>query len=221
MAEEQTFPTDSSDSETSNAPAEPSAPAAPAPLPARKKRHPFRIALSTVTFLIGLAVGMAAVFLLILILPATKPPITAPPPQTGNISVQADAALIGPIAQQSLQEAGIPGQISNLKIQFDLGDQMTITGSYQNSILGVSLNQNFSIVLQPYTEACSLKMHILSANYGNIPVTSFASIFENTFNNALQQVIPSTILHGSYALCISGVHTQTGHIIISITLAPK
>jgi hypothetical protein len=105
-------------------------------------------------------------------------------------------------------------------VQFDQGDQITITGSYQYSVLSVSLTQNITIVLQPYVDSCSLQMHILSANYGSIPITSFVSIFESKMNSKLQQVVPSTVLNGSYSVCISDVHTQTGNIILDITLTP-
>ena len=188
--------------------------------PSTKKRRPLRIALAVLTFLLGIVVGIAAVLLFFLALPSTNPPITVPPPQPGNVTIQADATLIGPIAEKSLQEAGIPGTITNLQVQFDQGDQITITGSYQYIVLGFPVTQNVSIVLQPYVGSCSLQMHILSANYGSIPITSFASIFENKMNSKLQQVMPSTVLNGSYAVCVSGVHTQTGNIILDITLTP-
>jgi hypothetical protein len=189
--------------------------------PSTKRRSRFGpIVLSLLFLLIGIIVGAGAVLLFFFALPSTNTPITAPPSQPGNVSVQADATLIGPIAEKSLQEAGIPGTITNLQVQFDQGDQMTITGSYQYLVLGFPVTQNVSIVLQPYAGSCSLQMHILSANYGSIPITSFASIFENKMNSKLQQVMPSTVMNGSYAVCVSGVRTQTGNIILDITLTP-
>ena len=198
---------------------EPPAPAAPVPSPA-KKRHPLRIALALLTFIIGIVVGIAAVLLLILAMSGTNPPITTSPPQPGNITIQADATLIGPIAEKSLQDAGIPGKITNLQVQFDPGDQMTITGSYQYDVLSVSVTQNITIVLQPYVDSCNLQVHIIQANYGSIPVTGFASIFEKQINDKLQQAIPSTVLKGSYALCLSSVNTQTGSIILAFSATP-
>ena len=164
--------------------------------------------------------GIAAVLLLILAMSGTNPPITTSPPQPGNITVQADETLIGPIAEKSLQEAGIPGKITNLQVQFALGDQMTITGAYQYNVLSVPVTQNFTIMLQPYVDSCNLQVHIIQANYGSIPVTGFASIFEKQVNDKIQQVIPSTVLKGSYALCTTGVHTQTGSIIVAFSVTP-
>src|SRR6266568_2481854 len=115
---------------------------------------------------------------------------------------------------------GIPGKITNLQVQFDPGDQMTITGSYQYNVLSVPVTQNITIVLQPYADACNLQMHILKADYGSIPVTGFASIFEKQINDKLQQAIPSTVLKGSYALCLSSVNTQTGSIILAFSATP-
>jgi hypothetical protein len=223
--DEPTVPNEQAIAEVPTIPTNPTALQPEPPLthkpPSSKKRGRFGpIVLSLLFLLIGIIVGAGAVLLFFLGISGTNKPITTSPPQPGNISVQADATLIGPIAEKSLQEAGIPGTITNLQVQFDQGDQMTITGSYQYSVLGVSVTQNVTIVLQPYVESCSLQMHILSANYGNIPITSFASIFENKMNSKLQQLMPSTVLNGSYTVCISGVHTQTGNIILDITLTP-
>jgi hypothetical protein len=224
--DEPTVPNEQAIAEVPTTPTNPTAeqpepPLTPKP-PSSKKRGRFGpILLSLLFLLIGIIVGAGAVLLFFLATPSTNPPIAAPSPQPGNVSVQADATLIGPIAEKSLQEAGIPGTITNLQVQFDQGDQITITGSYQYNVLGFPVTQNVSIVLQPYAGSCSLQMHILSANYGSIPITSFASIFENKMNSKLQQVIPSTVLNGSYAVCVSGVHTQTGNIILDITLTPR
>jgi hypothetical protein len=199
---------------------QPEPPLTPKP-PSIKKRGRFGpIVLSLLFLLIGIIVGAGAVLLFFLGISGTNKPITTSPPQPGNISVQADATLIGPIAEKSLKDSGIPGTITNLQVQFDLGDQMTITGAYQYNVLGVPVTQNITIVLQPYVDSCSLQMRILQANYGSISVTGFASIFEKQINDKLQQLIPSTALPGSYALCISGVHTQTGNIIVAFSVTP-
>ncbi len=225
MAEEKTTPIEPNASylpgtpEESVSPEDTPAPTTPVPSSA-KKRRPLRIVLALLTFILGIAVGIAAVLLLILAMSGTNPPITTAPPQPGNITVQADATLIGPIAEKSLQDAGIPGKITNLQVQFDPGDQMTITGSYQYNVLSVPVTQNITIVLQPYADACNLQMHILKADYGSIPVTGFASIFEKQINDKLQQAIPSTVLKGSYALCLSSVNTQTGSIILAFSATP-
>jgi len=219
-------PDEASTSKITTPPAEPSTsqPELPASAtrvpPPAKKRRPLRIALALLTFILGIAVGIAAVLLLILAMSGTNPPITTAPPQPGNITVQADATLIGPIAEKSLQDAGIPGKITNLQVQFDPGDQMTITGSYQYNVLSVSVTQNITIVLQPYADACNLQIRILKADYGGIPITGFASIFEKQINDKLQQVIPSTVLKGSYALCLSSVNTQTGSITLAFSVTP-
>src|SRR6266516_2759909 len=167
MAEEKTTPIEPNASylpgtpEESVSPEDTPAPTTPVP-PSAKKRRPLRIALALLTFILGIAVGIAAVLLLILAMSGTNPPITTAPPQPGNITN----------------------------------------------------------VLQPYADACNLQMHILKADYGSIPVIGFASIFEKQINNKLQQVIPSTVLKGSYALCLSSVNTQTGNIILAFSVTP-
>ena len=166
-------------------------------------------------------VGGAAVLLIIFANSGTNHPIVTHPSEPGNITAQVDASLIGPIAQQSLEQSGIPGKISNIQVTFAEGSEMTITGQYQYTVLNIPVTQQFTIVLQPGVDACKLQLHIIKANYGGIPVTGFATIFENTINQKLHDAIPSTIANGTYAICMVGVHTQPNSITINFKATPR
>ncbi|OLE06110.1 MAG: hypothetical protein AUG82_03890 [Ktedonobacter sp. 13_1_20CM_4_53_11] len=113
------------------------------------------------------------------------------------------------------------GKISNIQVTFAEGSEMTITGQYQYTVLNIPVTQQFTIVLQPGVDACKLQLHIIKANYGGIPVTGFATIFENTINQKLHDAIPSTIANGTYAICMVGVHTQPNSITINFTATPR
>ncbi|TMD62436.1 MAG: hypothetical protein E6I91_15950 [Chloroflexi bacterium] len=191
------------------------------PAEPQPRRRPLRIALALLTFLIGIIVGVAGVLLIILANSGMNPPVVTPPSEPGNITAQVDASLIGPIAEQSLAQAGIPGKISNIQLTFAKGDEMTITGQYQYSVLNIPITQHFTIVLQPRVDACKLQIHIIKANYGGIPATGFATIFQKTINQRMQDAIPSTIENGKYAICMVGVHTQPGSIAINFTVTPQ
>lgn len=185
------------------------------------RRRPLRITFALLTFLIGIVVGVAAVLLIILANSGTNLPIVTLPSEPGNITTQVDAALISPIAEQSLAQTGIPGKISNIQVTFTNGAEMTITGQYQYSVLNIPITQHFTIVLQPGVDACKLQIHVIKANYGSIPVTGFATIFEKTINQKLQDAVPSTIENGKYAICVVGVHTRPNSIIINFKATPR
>jgi hypothetical protein len=197
----------------------PEGPTSPAKPPPR--RRPLRITFALLTFLIGIVVGGAAVLLIIFANSGTNHPLVTHPSEPGNITAQVDASLIGPIAQQSLEQSGIPGKISNINVTFAEGSEMTITGQYQYTVLNIPVTQQFTIVLQPGVDACKLQLHIIKASYGGIPVTGFATIFENTINQKLHDAIPSTIANGTYAICMVGVHTQPNSITINFTATPR
>jgi len=210
MADEPTAP------EELVAPEGPTSPAKPPP-----RRRPLHIAFALLTFLIGILVGGAAVLLIIFANSGTNHPLVTHPSEPGNITAQVDASLIGPIAQQSLKQSGIPGKISNIQVTFAEGSEMTITGQYQYTVLNIPVTQQFTIVLQPGVDACKLQLHIIKANYGGIPATGFATIFQKTINQRMQDAIPSTIENGKYAICMVGVHTQPGSIAINFTVTPQ
>jgi hypothetical protein len=182
---------------------------------------PTQLPLALLTFLIGIVVGVAAVLLIILANSGTNSPLVVPSSKPGNITAEVDATLIDPIAEQSLQQAGIPGKISNIQVTFAEGAEMTITGQYQYSVLNIPVTQHFTIVLQPAAGACKLQLHIIKANYGGIPATSFATIFEKTINQRLQDAIPSTIENGKYSICMVGVHTHPNSVTINFVVTPR
>lgn len=217
MADETTIPDELVTSRTSTSSTQLHLTSSTEPQP---RRRPLRITSVLLTFLIGIVVGVAAVLLIILANSGTNLPIVTPPSEAGNITAQVDAALISPIAKQSLVQAGIPGKISNIQVTLANGAEMNITGQYQYTVLNISITQHFTVAFQPGVHACRLQIHIIKADFGSIPVTGFATIFEKTINQKMQDAIPSTIENGKYALCMVGVHTRPGSITVNFTVTP-
>src|SRR5205807_10146674 len=141
----------------------PEGPTSPAKPPPR--RRPLRITFALLTFLIGIVVGGAAVLLIIFANSGTNHPLVTHPSEPGNISAQVDASLIGPIAQQSLKQSGIPGKISNIQVTFAEGSEMTITGQYQYTVLNIPVTQQFTILHQPIIDAFKLQSDIINTYY--------------------------------------------------------
>ncbi len=168
------------------------------------------ILLPALTFLIGIAVGIAAFLLFILLISGNRSPMPvatpAASPTPGRVSVQVDAATITPLVEQSVQAAQIPGAITNVQVQFAEGAQMTVTGNYENSIMHVPVSNPFTIEFQPFVNQCQLRVRILHADFAGVSVTGLAALFEDKLNQKLQS-IPNTVA-GNINYCLTEVHTD-------------
>jgi len=175
--------------------------------------------LAAITFVIGIAAGIGATLLFLLLISGNKAPLPvatpAASPTAGNVTVQADATLVASALQSALQDAQLPGNVSNIRVQFASGDQMTVTGDYMYKVLGLNVTNPFTLTMQPVVSQCQLQIHILQAHFANLPVTGLAALFEAKIN---QQLISATIaLPGHVQYCMVAVHTDpaTG---LSVTL---
>ena len=188
--------------------------------PTRAQRPGFTgcILLPVLTLLTGIAVGIAAVLLFILLNSSNQPPvaISAASPTPGHVIAQIDAATITPLIEESLQAAEIPGNITNVQVQFAEGDQMTVTGNYENSIMHIQVNNPFTIVLQPLVNDCRVQVHILHADFARVPVTRLAALFEDKLNQKLQFISKTTA--GNITYCLTAIHTDPAGLFATFTV---
>ncbi len=175
--------------------------------------------LAAITFVIGIAAGIGATLLFLLLISGNKAPLTvatpAASPTPGIVTVQADSTLVASALQSALQDAQIPGNVSNIRVQFASGDQMTVTGDYVYKVLGLNVTNPFTLTMQPVVSQCQLQIHILHAHFANLSVTGLVALFEDKIN---QQLISATsALPGHIEHCMVAVHTDpvTG---LSVTL---
>jgi len=166
--------------------------------------------LAAITFVIGIAAGIGATLLFLLLISGNKAPLPlatpAASPTPGNVTVQADATLVASALQSALQDAQLPGNVSNIRVQFASGDQMTVTGDYMYKVLGLNVTNPFTLTMQPIVSQCQLQIHILQAHFANLPVTGLVALFENKIN---QQLISATsALPGHIQYCMVAVHTD-------------
>ena len=105
-----------------------------------------------------------------------------------------------------------------MQIQFTNGTQMNITGDYQISVLGVPVTQPFSIDAQLIVNNCQAQIHILQANFSNISVTGLVSLFEDSINQKLAQLIPQNNSSGNIEFCLINIATDTQGITATFNL---
>ncbi len=181
------------------------------------RRWTWRIVFPLITWLIGLLMGF---IILLLVVVGGDGQLHATPkiPATGNIIVEADRTFLTHLVTQNLKTSGIPGTVKNVQVTLIHGDQMTITGDDEFSVLGIDMTRNFTLVVQPYVTSCVLQVHVVHADVGSIPVTGFVSMFETEINSQLRakpQGLPT-----GFTYCTVGVRTETGGLFVSYSATP-
>jgi hypothetical protein len=119
---------------------------------------------------------------------------------------------------KNLNSSGMPGQIQNVNVNLTQSSQMMVSGEDVFSILDVHVIRLFTFIVQLYMNSCVLKIHIVHADFSNIPVTRFAQTFESQINQQLQRR-PEGLPSG-FQYCTTGVRTEPAGIFVTYTATP-
>lgn len=183
-------------------------------LRSRRVRRIFPI----VTFAVGM---VTALLIIVLVFSVTKdvPPVSMPGSSSqGSIVIQLGPAYITHIVAQALPTAGLPGTVKNVRVTLARGDQMTVDGDDQFSVVGIGFTEHFRVILQPYVHNCQLQIRVLHADLANIPVTGFVSSFESQINQQLQ--VKSSDFPKGFVYCNTAVRTDPSGLFITYSATP-
>lgn len=175
-----------------------------------------RILIPLIALLVGVALGITALFLFGE--SGVGPIIAVPASSRGDIIVEAERSFITQLVTKNLHSSGMPGQIQNVNVNLIPGSQMIVNGEDVFSILGVQVIRPFTFVVQLYVSSCVLKIHIVHADFSNIPVTRFAQSFESQINQQLQKRPEG--LPGGFQYCTTGVRTEPDGMFVTYTATP-
>ncbi len=178
------------------------------------------ILFACILFLVGLLCGVIGTFVLLFAISTDNSAVAnSSPPATNAIVVQVGASYITHLVSNALQSSGLPGSIQNVQVTFVTGDQATITGDDQISVLGIGTSKHFTLVIQPFVNACQVKVHVLHADLGGITVTGFASAFEGQINQRIQ--VNTSKLPGGFTYCTSSVSTTPQGVSVTYSAKPN
>ena len=204
-------------------------PSAPLSSPSYKLSEPFKpapkqrpgrvrhIIIPLITLLLGVAIGIAALF--IYGLSGDGQVLPVPGPGKSDISVVADKAFLTSLITRKLGESGLPGTLENVQVDLANGDQLTINGDDSFNMVGIGLTKHFTIVVQPYISNCSPQIHVVHADLSTIPVTGFAAQFESYINQQLQTK-PTSLPQG-FQYCATSVSTQAAGMFLTYSAIPE
>lgn len=175
-----------------------------------------RLVVPLLALLFGLIIGLTSI--LWYGLSGEGPLLILPSTARGNLIIEADQTLITQLVRKDLASAGLPGQVTNVRVDLEHGARMTIEGDDIYSVLGVGFSRHFTIDVQPYVRQCVLQIRVTNANLGGIPVTGFVQTFEGGINQQLTQK-PGSLPDG-FTYCTIGVRTQPGGMFITYQAVP-
>ncbi len=132
-----------------------------------------RVLIPLITLVVGIVFGIGAVFLFGD--SGVGPIIVVPASSKGDIIVEADKSFITQLVRKNLNSSGMPGQIQNVNVNLTQGSQMMVSGEDEFTILGIQVIRPFTFTVQIYASSCVLKIHIVNADFSNIPVTTLCS----------------------------------------------
>jgi len=168
--------------------------------------------------LMGVVLGIGIALLCAFAISGDSARLVTTPARKGNITVQADKAFLTHLVEKNLRASGLPGNIKNVQVTLVSGDQMTINGDDEFSLLGIGLTRQFTVEVQPYVSTCQLQIHVLHADLADIPVTEFARAFESQINQQLQ--MKSTGLPSGFTYCMVGVRTEPTGMFVMYSATP-
>src|SRR6266516_570281 len=162
-----------------------------------------RVVIPGITFLLGIVLGVLVIVLYALSISGNGQVLATPqPPNSSDIIVQVGPAYITHLVDKDLRASGLVNA-SNVQVMLERGDRMTISGDEK---IAFGFTRHFTIVVQSLVASCRLKVHVLHADLGGIPITRFVAMFEDQINQQIQS--QPTTLPAGFVYCETSVRTD-------------
>ncbi|MBX5456646.1 MAG: hypothetical protein IRZ31_07070 [Thermogemmatispora sp.] len=199
--------------------------AGPPRLPSAPARHRLRLRrwLPVGTFLLGLLSGVLALWLVaLLFISPDHPPLPSPSPAAGesDLVLQLSPAYLTALVARNLPRAGLPGQVSQVRVTLQPRALIEVTGQETLTLFGMALTRPFFLQVQPVIVTCHPQVHVLHADLGGLPVTGLAAIFEERLNQQLSQQPAPAGLPAGFRYCAVATWTTTNGLWISYSAQP-
>ncbi len=182
-----------------------------------RRRSPL---LSFLLFLFGIVLGILITLLFIISSARDNAPVpTQVSTQSSSILVQVSSRYLTQLVSSKLKTAGLVGDISNVRVTMASNNQIQITGEDTFQLLILRVTRPFTVVLQPTIEACQPRIHVISANLSDIPVTAFATTYEGQINQQIQ--FKASDLPAGFIYCATNVRTDPNTLYLTYAATPS
>ncbi len=171
-------------------------------------------------FLLGIMLGVLVTLFFILFVARDRTPIqTTSSTQLSSVTVQVSSGYLTQLVSQKLKTSGIGGNISNVQVILTNNNQIQIRGEDRLNLVVVGITRPFTLTLQSYTQSCQPKVHLIHADFGDIPVTNFVQNYEDQINQDIQ--VQSSALPSGFTYCATSTHTQANALNIVYSATPS
>lgn len=185
----------------------------------RKPHSAGRVLLFISAFIAGILVALLGVFGYILFFAGTSHPVASSSSSAvGAILVQTKTVYMTEVVQKNLNNAGLPGQITNAHVSFTHNGPMVITANIQLGILGITTTRQLAVSLQPYISSCQLHLHVLQADLQGLPITTLVQSFEGQINDQMQMKVAG--LPAGFNYCVTNVQTDPAGLSLTYSATP-
>ena len=175
--------------------------------------------LSFLLFLLGIMLGIVATLFFVLFMAHDKAPVQiSSATQPSSLTVQMSSHYLTQLVSGKLKTSGIAGDVSNVQVTLTNDNRIQISGEDRFSLVVTSVTRPFTLILQPYTQSCQPRVHLIHADLADIPVTDFAQNYEDQINQEIQ--LQSSDLPSGFTYCAIAVHTQTALLNIVYSATP-
>lgn len=182
-----------------------------------------RIVVPVVALLLGIGLGVLAVFLYAISIAMEGQVLVTPlPPPGGDIVVQIGPAYITRLLQRDLQNSSLPSKLENVRVTLIDSDhnhdsaQVKVSADDQ---VNVFVSSHITVVVQLLVKNCQIQVHLLHVDLGVIPVTSLAASFEDQINQELQ--FKTKGLPAGFTYCITDVRTKPQGVFVTLSATPE
>ncbi len=194
------------------------------PPPIVKKRAPIslrRSILFIVAFLAGILLTLGGLVGYLLFFAADVPPIATTPSSSTNgaINAQASTAFVTALIQKNINNAGLPGQVQNVRVSLTHKGPLIVTGDMHMSILGIDTIRHLTVTLQPYISACQVHVHVLHVDVQGFPLPILAQTVENKINEQMRLNVSG--LPAGFTYCAISVRTETSGLFLTYAAVPQ
>jgi hypothetical protein len=176
--------------------------------------------LSTLTFLLGIAVGIVVLLALVLFSSSERAPLpSAKPSGKEAIIVQLSKTYVTQLIERNVKSARLPGEVKNIQVTLTRDAPIAVAGDVDVSVLGFVTTRRFTLDLQPVVNDCKFSIHVLRADLEGISITSFVATFESQINSELQFGVED--LPKGFTYCAVGTRTDPQGLFITYSATPQ
>jgi hypothetical protein len=166
--------------------------------------------------IVGIALGIAgSIWYVAANADRTFPAPVASHPGEVAVTVIVSKAHFTQIATREAVNAQVPGTLSNIQVNMQRNQPITLTGNDQLSLLGLAMTRSFTVRMVPYVHACQLQWQVQHVDLAGVPVPSIGSTLQQQLNQ--EPLLNSSALSKNFTYCVTNAYPVNDGLVIILS----